>query len=407
MSKDFNIKKIEKYAEQVRQNQFKQGKEFVPINDLTTDAILFCFDKNKDGKISKREFEQVTKENYSLFAEELKKYNTAQGDDSHVFTYNELNNFLEDGFIDEKDLTKNTKNLLDTNLNLPEQKNLKNLPQMSEEELQAEMEMYGLDITKGKKKLTEIRKERNNIDENSDIIDWHIGTFNQNELPDCSLLARIANLTDEELKNIYTKKQDKKGNIYYEVNFPSDDGKKPVKVTEEELNYMSIKHKGKEILGFSTGDKDVMLLEMAYIKRYGSDITTTGVMLNTPITQFANNYKAQYYLEITEDMLTNDKVKSLCLLDPQLLKNLQNIENGEVTFASGQKGQLYDKKDGIEIVGQQRLQLPDGTIIYGQHAYAVKSYNPETKEVILSNPLENSTEIVVPYEALKLFYIAE
>ena len=61
MSKDFNIKKIEKYAEQVRQNQFKQGKEFVPINDLTTDAILFCFDKNKDGKISKREFEQVTK----------------------------------------------------------------------------------------------------------------------------------------------------------------------------------------------------------------------------------------------------------------------------------------------------------------------------------------------------------
>lgn len=78
-----------------------------------------------------------------------------------------------------------------------------------------------------------------------------------------------------------------------------------------------------------------------------------------------------------------------------------------MTFASGQKGQLYDKKDGIEIVGQQRLQLPDGTIIYGQHAYAVKSYNPETKEVILSNPLENSTEIVVPYEALKLFYIAE
>ena len=111
------------------------------------------------------------------------------------------------------------------------------------------------------------------------------------------------------------------------MNFPYEERKKPVKVTEEELNYMSIKHKGREILGFSTGDKDVMLLEMAYIKRYGSDITTTGVMLNTPITQFANNYKAQYHLEITEDMLTNDKVKSLCLLDPQLLKNLQNIEN--------------------------------------------------------------------------------
>ena len=314
---------------------------------------------------------------------------------------------MDDGVINQRDLTLRTKKILDTNLNLPEQKKLKNLPQMSDEELEAEMDLYGLDIKDGRENFRAIRRERNNIDQNSNIIDYHIGTFNQGFLCDCSLLARIENLTDEDLKNIYTQKKDRKGNIYYEVNFPSDNGKKPVKVTEKELNGMSIKYKGEEITGFSTGDKDVRLLEMAYIKRYGSDIINNGIMPEIPITQFANDYEAEHYLEITEDMLKNDKVKSLCLLDPGLLKKLRNIENGEITFESGQKGQLYDKKSELEIIGQQRLQLPDGTIIYGQHAYAVKNYNPDTKELTLSNPIENSTEIVVPFEALKLFYIAE
>ena len=77
---DFNVKNIEKYAEKIRQDLFKQGKKTVPVNDLSIDAVLFYFDKNKDGKISKREFEKVTKENYSLFAGELKKYNESQGD---------------------------------------------------------------------------------------------------------------------------------------------------------------------------------------------------------------------------------------------------------------------------------------------------------------------------------------
>ncbi len=404
---DFNVKNIEKYAEKIRQDLFKQGKKTVPVNDLSIDAVLFYFDKNKDGKISKREFEKVTKENYSLFAGELKKYNESQGDNSHIFTYEELQNFLDDGVINQRDLTLRTKKILDTNLNLPEQKKLKNLPQMSDEELEAEMDLYGLDIKDGRENFRAIRRERNNIDQNSNIIDYHIGTFNQGFLCDCSLLARIENLTDEDLKNIYTQKKDRKGNIYYEVNFPSDNGKKPVKVTEKELNGMSIKYKGEEITGFSTGDKDVRLLEMAYIKRYGSDIINNGIMPEIPITQFANDYEAEHYLEITEDMLKNDKVKSLCLLDPGLLKKLRNIENGEITFESGQKGQLYDKKSELEIIGQQRLQLPDGTVIYGQHAYAVKNYNPDTKELTLSNPIENSTEIVVPFEALKLFYIAE
>lgn len=89
------------------------------------------------------------------------------------------------------------------------------------------------------------------------------------------------------------------------------------------------------------------------------------------------------------------------------LKQYRNIDNEDVVLDSGAKARLFEKNGDIEIVGQQRLKLPDGTLIYGKHAYAVKSYNPETKKVVLSNPTENSTDIVVPFEALKLFYIAE
>lgn len=403
---DFNAKKIEKYAEQIRQQQFKKGAERVVLNEFNTDAILFFFDRNKDGKISKQEFEQVSKENYSLFAKDLAKYNASINDSSHIYTYEELNKFLEDGIISNGELNDNPKKRLDENLNLPEQKHLKNIPQMSEEEIQTELALYNKD-KKDAKMLRNFRKERNNIDQNSDVVDWHIGTFNQGSHHDCSLLARIENLSDEDLKNIYCKKQDKKGNIYYEVNFPSDNNKKTVKITQEELDYMAIKYKGDEITGFSTGDKDVLLLEMAYIKRYGKSIIDNGLTLKDSLLIFTQNKEIKEYNEISEEQLINNKVKSLCLLSTEQLKHYKNIDNEEVVLDSGAKARLFEKNGDIEIVGQQRLKLPDGTLIYGKHAYAVKSYNPETKELVLSNPAENSTDIVVPFEALKLFYIAE
>ena len=403
---DFNAKKIEKYSENIRQQQFKNGAERVIVNEFNTDAILFFFDKNKDGKISKQEFEQVSKENYSLFAKDLSRYNASMGDSSYIYTYEELNKFLEDGIISNAELNDNPQKLLDKNLNLKEQKHFKNIPQMSKEEIQSELELYRLKGQKGLD-LNKLRQERNNIDENSDIIDWHIGTFNQGSQCNCSLLARIENLSDEDLKNIYSKKQDKKGNIYYEVNFPSDNNKKTVKITQEELDYMAIKYKCNEITGFSTGDKDVLLLEMAYIKRYGTNIIKNGISLNDSLRIFSKDENIQEYTEISEEHLVNDKVKSVCLLSNEQLKQYRNIDNEDVVLDSGAKARLFEKNGDIEIVGQQRLKLPDGTLIYGKHAYAVKSYNPETKKVVLSNPTENSTDIVVPFEALKLFYIAE
>lgn len=403
---DFSAKKIEKYAEQIRLQQFKNGAGQVIVNEFNTDAILFFFDKNKDGKISKHEFEQVSKENYSLFAKDLAKYNASLNESSHIYTYDELNKFLDDGIIRDAELNDNPKKLLDENLNLKEQKHLKNIPQMSQEEINTELKLYGLDGSDGLD-LNELRKERNNVDENSDIIDWHVGTFNQGSHCNCSLLARIENLSDEDLKNIYCKKQDKKGNIYYEVNFPSDNNKKTIKITQEELDYMSIKYKGNEITGFSTGDKDVLLLEMAYIKRFGTNIIKNGMFLNDSLRIFSKDENIQEYNEIFEEHLVNNKVKSVCLLSNAQLKQYRNIDNEEVVLDSGAKARLFEKNGDIEIVGQQRLKLPDGTLIYGKHAYAVKSYNPETKKVVLSNPTENSTDIVVPFEALKLFYIAE
>ena len=47
------------------------------------------------------------------------------------------------------------------------------------------------------------------------------------------MLARIANLTDEELKNIYTKKQDKK--YYIEITYWDNIGKKNEVIMSSEL----------------------------------------------------------------------------------------------------------------------------------------------------------------------------
>ena len=280
------------------------------------------------------------------------------------------------------------------------------LKNMSKEEIQKEYESYELK-PRGREFIHQIRQEKNKMDENSNIVDWHIGTFNQGEFGTCTILANINLLTDEDLKQYYKKKQDKKGNIYYEVKFPIDNGKKPIKITEEELNSKTLKYKNDEIIGFSTGDKDALLLEMAYVKRFGTKILHNGEMPDTAMNRFLNN-NAKTYNNITEDLLTNDKPKLIGLLNTDYLEKEKNISYGNIELSSGENAKVYEEaNNSMQTVGKQRLKLPNGTIIYGAHAYTVKGYNPETKEVTITNPHENSTDIKIPFELMKLFDITE
>ena len=89
-------------------------------------------------------------------------------------------------------------------------------------------------------------------------------------------------LSDETLKRIY--QESPKGSGNYKITFPLDYGnqnKEPVIITKEELENGEIKIKGPDgkdylLNNFTQGDKDVMLLEMAFMKRFGTYISIYG-----------------------------------------------------------------------------------------------------------------------------------
>jgi hypothetical protein len=47
--------------------------------------------------------------------------------------------------------------------------------------------------------------------------------------------------------------------------------------------------------------------------------------------------------------------------------------------------------------------MSNGQTIISNHAYAFKSYNPETKEIIIANPWANSEDIIIPLEIAEKF----
>ena len=407
---NFNINKIRKYIHKSMDNQFKNGADKVLLTTFTNNAILFAFDKNKDRKVTKKEFEQLSKEEYSLFAKELSEYNKAKNVDEHVYSYDELIKFFEDGYLEAEELDNGLdiyKSVGDKTFE--EKKNFKHQNQMSEAEIKEELKEYSL-TEDYDFKLSDQRQTRNVLDKNSDLIDWHAGTFNQGAFATCTILAVTNGLSDDDLKKLYIQKKDKHGNTYYEVNFPEDKGKNPVKITQEEIDNYALKYKGNELVGFSKGDADVRLLEMAYVKRYGEDILYSGAKPDIVMQRITGNKDTKtYYLEnITEDMLTNAKVKIVGIASDEQLKLNKNFKDNTLILSSGKKVVLsHLSSDNVKNVGAQRLTLPDGTVLYGGHAYSVKSYNPQTRELIIVNPIESSTEIKIPFEMLQLLRLTE
>ena len=204
---EINPKDIEKYVKVSQRRRFRNGENATPINSFVTNAVLSFFDKNKDGRISIPEFQSISKEDYSIFAKELKEYNKTNGIDDTVFSYEELGSYLDDGYIDERDLEGDNPKYLDRSIVLQEQKGQKHTALMTQKEIDEEFNKYGVDNTANPNIINSLRKERNEIDENSDIIDWHIGTANQGKLETCTVLAYAESLSDEELHNLYRKER--------------------------------------------------------------------------------------------------------------------------------------------------------------------------------------------------------
>lgn len=330
---------------------------------------------------------------------------------------------------------------------IPEQMHLKPIDAMSRDEIIAEIQKYDKDFSANenakenilKKTLVTFRSENNETDENSDIVDMHIGTFNQGALGSCTLLSQLCGLSDDDMKKIVQEKSDDSG-TYYEVTFPMDskDDSKKVRVSLEELQNerIVIHENGKDypVTSFSKGDEDVKLMEMAFIKRFGINGFIQGIhTVNIQnIFSYPDEPQAERTQSIIEDKLKSTSRATLTMKDYTLLDDDFSYLN-RFTSESGisaewsieknerRKCETVLKELGVDTSGYENLSdaefldetekylsdkynfvgiltLSNGLTVSENHAYALKSYNPDTKEVTIADPHQNNEDIVLPYD---------
>ena len=149
-----------------------------------------------------------------------------------------------DGVGTEKIRGKGTEERIDVNPEILKEemrKDLKTVSSMSSEEIKAELKSYSVEITeKAEDNIIELRKLLNNArntiaieDKNSNIIDFHIGTYIQGESKYCTVLAQLDTMTDDEIKDMIQTEEDSDNKISYHVTFPNGDA---TVISEEELN---------------------------------------------------------------------------------------------------------------------------------------------------------------------------
>ncbi len=388
-------------------NQYKQAtKTRFLRRAVKTDVALAIFDKNHDKKISTPELNSISKEQYGAYIESLK---TDESYKDEVFVdYDDLKNFLDcDGIITANELEGKTKTYGLKGQNLDENKSLKDVTQMSQNEILEELSSYGIRTSEKnstqelKNILNSIREERSNYDINSDITDGHIGTFVQGNNAMCTFLSLIETMSDEQIKELYTQKTDKDGNVYYEVTFPQDKASgKSVIVTQEELNNkaINIEENGKtrEVVGFSTGDTDVTMLEMAYTKRFGTDLFDNGGWINvtknnvmgSPDSEFVANRNLENIKDFSK-IPHNTTISALKVEDI--------FEKGIMMQTELQDGRFAN-------ISASKIFISDGTEINMGHAMSVRGFDKNTNELIISgNSFNSSTETRIPIELMKYF----
>ena len=313
-----------------------------------------------------------------------------------------------------------------------------------------------------KKQLGDARLILNTIDAGSDEVDFHVGTFNQGKLGSCVMLSQLNGLSDETLRRMIKPKTDDNGKKYYEVTFPIDSNSgKSVVISEEELQSQKIQitdgNITKNLTGFSTGDMDVTLLEMAFYKRFGVDAASDGVDVKLGHDIFTYPEENKQHVGTSYE-LTETKVKEAVANRDHVSINFKHPSrlpenfsyNSTITSASGitanwifdgserdnalnalavmfakyspdEKADLsqYERMSDAELMDATNrfvsqdygfcgtIQLSNGYKLMENHAYSLKGYDENTKEIILANPHKSNEDIRIPIDiASALFDIS-
>lgn len=486
----FDINKVQKYFQEIGKKEIEKYNKICPDNKNTKSleeqaaediknmpqknfnirSIFSLFDKNHDSKITRNEFEQVSEADYNSFVNGLKEYNIQNNrasENNSIWNYAKMQSYLNDHIspdeisedevlLDDVDAFYMDKKSSETGIKedgenidysgtfgFKETFNLKDLSQMTNEEMIAELESYGI---KPKSKstqslilaLTDARRERAKNDIGSNSVDGHIGTFVQNKTGVCTVLAQIGAMSDEEIRQLYVFDDghsfdnpmiDENGKKYWKIKFPIDkDDSKIVQITEDELKSGEIKVKEfgetKTIRKFPEGDDDVTALSMAFVKRFGSEIVQYGEWSYITKNRFTKpediKYKDNQHLEMISDYkslegsvingLSLDELKrkgfdakqlkdeDLSWIPNKLYRSIAQLSEGIVyTLANGQNA----------CISRHGVFLEDGTKFEQQHAMEIRRYDEQTNELIISgSEFSNISEVRIPVELLQFFETA-
>lgn len=436
MAPEFNPDSVGKYVAKKSEFFSSKGNDvFNTPRTFKTQAIMSVFDKNNDGKISKEEFKAVSKAEYQQISEQIDTYLKSNPQLSDVYKpdnetkeisiikYDDMQSMLDDGYISADEIENKPKQSTLKGKNLPEVRDLKSSTQMTEDEMKAELKSYGIETDESKPKilremLDSARRERALYDENSDKIDGHIGTYYQElDTKVCSILASIDNLTDEQVRSMYTQNE----NGDYVITFPMDKGTgRTVTVTQEEIDNKAVtiieNGEPREITGLTQGDADVTMLQIAFFKRFGAGMQsipvwaykTQNVFVSPDQTQYGDNQHVEDITDFSDIPLQT--TFNILSADELLSKGIQvkaEVKAGENPLKV--KVPRFQLSDGRQAwIENNCLTLSDGTKIEGGHALAFRGYDKETKEIILtSNEFHNLSEIRVPQELMRFFEMTD
>ena len=439
MSNEFNINNINRYKEK-RDGYLSSHVQYPKTRSFNLNAVFSLFDKNHDGKISRNEFNQVSKDDYSNYVEQLKDYNVKNGngaDNNSIWSHEQIANSLDDGFFTSDEAEEVFSETKSENSNFKgasgfeEKRNLKDASQMSRDEMAEELQSYGINTEnlsdiKIQRTLVAARQERAKSDLGSDEVDGHIGTYAQGKSKYCSVLAQLDSFSDEDVANMFTHnpkepKIDSEGKKYWEVKFPCDeDNDRTVIITENELNNKAIivEENGaqREVADFPEGDNDVTLLTMAFVKRFGTRISDKGAWAFQTKNKFTPSSQEQYVdNQHLEDFTVYD-FKNMppysqvnILSKDELAKKGIDIsgENMDLSWVSKkQQSELaeiwgtYELSNGLKMcIGKCGVMLSDGTKISVGHALSYRGFDEKTNELIVSqNEYNNLSELRIPME---------
>lgn len=310
-------------------------------------------------------------------------------------------------------------------------KDLKAVSLMNSEEIKAELGSYEVEIPEEcknniKKLRTLLNNARNTIaneDKNSDIIDFHIGTYTQGKNMCCTVLTQLDTMSDNEIKDMIQIKKDSDNKLSYYVTFPQDkwNDNASVKVTEEELNSWSLtinENWHDRILNdLPKGDKDVTLITIAFIKRFWTNIFDNWDRAYKTQNKFRTStepkLKDNQHFEDIQDYSNLPLHTTICFLNPDEIRRkgidfrLQTDE--EVSWIENNNIKMKARKFWASIMSlsngkkacitKDSIYISDWTLIPNGHAMSFRWYDERSEELIVSwSEFNNISEVRIPRE---------